>query len=90
MAVPDWRYPEPPARWPEPYERRTNKADPWSSYPGKGTRVKILDARDPHGGQTGVVQRVVNDAGELVLTVAFDDGTTDIYFADQVHMRRGI
>jgi hypothetical protein len=49
--------------------------------------VRILDARDPHGGQTGVVRRIAFDAGELVLTVRFDDGATDIYFADQVSMR---
>lgn len=90
--MPDWRYPEEPSRWPHPWRGpvhgESRATNPTSGWPGRGERVQVLDARDPHGGQTGTVQRVVNDAGELVLTVRFDDGTTDIYFADQVHMRR--
>lgn len=77
-----------PNDWPEPWQHPMNPADPMAAIPSRGTRVQVLDARDPHSGQTGVVQRVTFDAGELLCTVAFDDGGTGMYWADQVLMRR--
>ncbi|AEV73131.1 hypothetical protein MycrhN_2546 [Mycolicibacterium rhodesiae NBB3] len=50
--------------------------------------MQVLDARDPHSGQTAIVQRVTFDAGELLLDVRFEDGGTGTYWADQVLMRR--
>ncbi|MFV9634847.1 hypothetical protein [Mycobacterium neumannii] len=87
--MPDWRYPDEPSAWPQRWRRDNSRApDPMSGIPGRGTRVQVFDGRDRHGGQIGIVQRVTFDAGELVLTVTFADGTADVYFADQVLMRR--
>lgn len=82
-AVADWRYPEPVDTWPEPY-RHTRPADPWSSLLGRGQRVKVLNGQDRHAGDTGVVCSVTFDAGELLVTVAFGDGTTGDFWEDEL------
>jgi hypothetical protein len=62
-------------------------ASPETAWPGKGDRVKVLSALDPHAGQVGIVRRVELDGGELLLTVEFHDGGTAEYWADEVLMR---
>lgn len=81
-AVADWRYPEPADTWPEPY-RHTRPADPWSSYAGRGDRVRIM-VRCAHAGQVGRVTRTELDGGELLLTVRFDDGSDAQFWEDEV------
>ena len=46
--------------------------------------MKVLNGRDPKAGQVGVVQRVSFDAGDLLCTVTFSDGTTGEYWEDEL------
>lgn len=71
--------------WPEMYAHRT--ADPTSALPARGERVKVLNGFDRYAGQVGRVQRVQLDAGELLLTVRFEDGRVSQYWDDEVMLR---
>ena len=72
----------PAADWPERW--RQKPADPTSALLGRGQRVKVLNGQDARAGQSGVVQRVTVDAGELLVTVAFSDGTTGDYWEHEL------
>ena len=72
--------------WPEPYQHY-HPPDPTASIPSKGMRMRVMNGRDPHAGQVGRVQRVTFDAGDLLCTLAFDDGTRGDYWLDELLMK---
>lgn len=66
-------------------------AQPEGSVPGFGDRVRVLVApwQDDRSGQEATVRRVVLRAGDLCLTVAFDDGERrDYWYPDEVKLLR--
>ena len=73
-----------PSDWPERW--RHSHADPTSALPGRGDRVKVLNGLDPHAGQVGRVRRVLWDAGDLLVTVRFSDGTQSQYWENELQM----
>jgi hypothetical protein len=62
----------------------SHSARPEASMLGRGDLVRVLNPRDSHAGQTGTVRKVWLDAGDLVVRVAFADGTTCEYFDDEL------
>jgi hypothetical protein len=69
--------------WPAPYVHASRATDPTSAMLGRGQRVQVLNGRDPKAGQIGHVRKVVNDGGELLVKVAFDDGSTGEYWDNE-------
>ncbi len=68
--------------------RKTEPLQSVSGTPAFGDRVKVLIVpwQDTRSGQIGTVKRVVLRAGELCMTVEFDDGERrDYYYPDGIH-----
>lgn len=61
--------------------------DPTTQTPGRGERAKVINGRDPHANQVGVIERVTFDAGDLLVRLRFGDGTTSEYWEDEILRR---
>jgi hypothetical protein len=56
----------------------------WSSWYRKGEHVRIFAPGTPHNREVGTVVSSRNDAGDMIHTVRFADGTSEQYMADEL------
>lgn len=59
--------------------------EPLANLLGPGDRVLVREPRAPHGGETGTVERVRLEGGELIARVRFGDGSTETYLTEELH-----
>lgn len=55
-----------------------------SSWYHKGEHVREFAPGEPHNRHVGIVVSSRNDAGDMIHTVRFSDGTCDTYTADEL------
>jgi hypothetical protein len=66
------------------YERYRRMTD----YYPPNTRVRVVVPADPFTGWSGVVTETFNEAGEMVHKVAFGDGNSAYYEAEELRRAR--